>query len=163
MIFEEKILPFLKEHSIPIALGVVGIIFVGYGLVSIYPSQKTDALLSSRVKPCRRRQEMLFLLLLKKLLLISKDRLKKPGFYKFPANSRVQDALITASGLSQNADRQKVAQNLNFAALMIAPNFTFLLLKSSTAPQKVQQMLFPELMYKDQQRSILTRQHRQVF
>jgi len=41
---------------------------------------------------------------------------EKPGVYKLPSDSRVQDALVQAGGLTQNANHQKVAQILNLAA-----------------------------------------------
>lgn len=40
----------------------------------------------------------------------------KPGVYKFPAGSRIDDLLIVSGGLSQNADRDFVAKNINRAA-----------------------------------------------
>jgi len=43
---------------------------------------------------------------------------EKPGVYTLPANSRIQNALIAAGGLSQTADRQQVSQNLNLAAVL---------------------------------------------
>ncbi|MBI3397208.1 ComEA family DNA-binding protein [Candidatus Woesebacteria bacterium] len=41
---------------------------------------------------------------------------EKPGVYKLPANSRVEDALIAAGGLSALADRAWVDKSINRAA-----------------------------------------------
>jgi len=40
----------------------------------------------------------------------------KPGVYKLPAGSRVDDLLIASGGLSGSADRESVAKNINRAA-----------------------------------------------
>jgi len=42
--------------------------------------------------------------------------IRKPGVYSLPAGSRIQDLLIACGGLSQTADREWVAKNLNRAA-----------------------------------------------
>ncbi|MCX6706235.1 MAG: helix-hairpin-helix domain-containing protein [Candidatus Woesebacteria bacterium] len=41
---------------------------------------------------------------------------QKPGVYRLPAGSRIDDLLIASGGLSQNADRGLVAKNINRAA-----------------------------------------------
>jgi competence protein ComEA len=43
----------------------------------------------------------------------------KPGVYMLPFDSRVQDALIVAGGMSDKADRLKVAKGMNLAAKLI--------------------------------------------
>lgn len=40
----------------------------------------------------------------------------KPGVYKLPAGSRIDDLLIASGGLSGSADRESVAKNINRAA-----------------------------------------------
>ena len=41
---------------------------------------------------------------------------QKPGVYKLPSGSRIDDLLIASGGLSQNADRVVIAKNINRAA-----------------------------------------------
>lgn len=43
---------------------------------------------------------------------------QKPGVYQLDSGSRVQNILILAGGLSQNANRQWVSQNLNQAKIL---------------------------------------------
>lgn len=43
----------------------------------------------------------------------------KPGLYKLPLNSRIQDGLVAAGGLSLSADRSYVSKNLNLAIMLI--------------------------------------------
>ena len=40
---------------------------------------------------------------------------EKPGVYELPANSRINDLLIRAGGLSAEADREWVSKNINLA------------------------------------------------
>lgn len=42
-------------------------------------------------------------------------KVMKPGVYKLPEGSRIQDALIASGGLDSNADRDYVAKKLNLA------------------------------------------------
>ena len=117
MEFEEKVLPFIKEHGIALSLGIVGIVLVGYGFFTVSQSQKTDSNFSfepteavspevrSNVSPVT-----------KEITIDIEGAVEKPGVYKLPSESRVQDALIASGGLSADADRQKVAQMLNLAA-----------------------------------------------
>ena len=43
----------------------------------------------------------------------------KPGVYELPSSSRINDLLITAGGLSAEADRDWVSKNLNLAAKLV--------------------------------------------
>lgn len=44
---------------------------------------------------------------------------QKPGVYKLPNGSRIDDLLIASGGLSGNADRELVAKNINRAAKLL--------------------------------------------
>lgn len=112
----EKILPFLKEHLASVILSLIGLIFLGYGLVTLSHSQTTEsdngfstgdtkAIMRSPISPPA-----------KQITIDIEGAVMKPGVYALRAEGRVQDALIAAGGLSQDADRQKVAQTLNLAA-----------------------------------------------
>jgi len=117
MEFEEKVLPFLKEHSVAIALGVVGIVFVGYGLFNSAQPKTADNEFAPPISQGAAQEAKNYVSPTSKEITIDiEGSVEKPGVYKLPSSSRVQDALITAGGLSQNADRQKVAQTLNLAA-----------------------------------------------
>ena len=43
----------------------------------------------------------------------------RPGVYKLPVGSRVEDALVASGGLSEEADRNWVEKNLNRAAKLV--------------------------------------------
>lgn len=55
----------------------------------------------------------------KEILVDVEGAVASPGVYHVASNSRVKDALIVAGGLSNNADREWVAKNLNLAAKII--------------------------------------------
>jgi competence protein ComEA len=116
MELQEKLLPFIKEHGIALFLGVVGLFCLGYGLITLsqpqtpefsnlQPSQDTISSVRAPVTTIP-----------KQITIDIEGSVQKPGVYTLPATSRTQDALIAAGGLSENADRQQVAQRLNLAA-----------------------------------------------
>src|SRR5882672_4382465 len=116
MDFEERVLPFFKEHAIALVLGVVGVLCVGYGLLSsskpqtspdttqFQSFQDTPAPVKNAVSP-----------IVKQITIDIEGAVIKPGVFQLPQNSRVQDALIAAGGMSQSADRKKIALELNMA------------------------------------------------
>lgn len=114
----EKYLPFLKQYWIPLSLGFFGLIFFAYGLISlidkstsepnglIFESANNDSNSSSKVNEA-------------KIMVDIEGGVIRPGVYSLTASARVQDALIAASGLSNDADRSWVEKNLNLAAKLI--------------------------------------------
>ncbi len=113
MDWEEQIFPFIREHVIALLCAVIGLICIGYGVINLsYPQQKNDPQFPSiqpasavNVSPTP-----------KQITIDIEGAVQKPGVYKISVDSRIQDALAAAGGLSQNADRQQVAQNLNLAS-----------------------------------------------
>lgn len=53
---------------------------------------------------------------IKELVVEISGEVINPGVYKLPAGSRIDDLLIVSGGLSQNADRESIAKNINRAA-----------------------------------------------
>lgn len=60
---------------------------------------------------------------------------EKPGVYKFQAGSRIDDLLITAGGLSAEADREWVDKALNRAAKLVDGQKIYIPEKGSTGSQ----------------------------
>jgi competence protein ComEA len=108
------ILERLKPHLLPIILGVAGVIFLGYGLITLSapkdPKGEITFEAASDVSPLAKDVEN------KRLTVDVSGAVEKPGVYDLPADARVQDALIAAGGMSTEADREKVAKGLNLAA-----------------------------------------------
>lgn len=112
MDFEAKFSEFsqiIKQYWLPLTLAIFGLIFFIYGLISLlsFKSNPQELNLSSELSAT------------KSATLISIDiegAVVNPGVYKLPAGSIIQDGLVLANGLSQDADREYVSKNINLAA-----------------------------------------------
>lgn len=114
MDWNETMLPFLKEHVIAIVFGAVGLICLSYGAISLLHPQQT---IDPEFPPLEASSRTIKVTpVVKKITIDVEGAVQKPGVYQLPADSRTQDALVAAGGLSQNADHQEVAQNLNLAS-----------------------------------------------
>lgn len=118
--FRDKYEPVLKQYWLPIVLGVIGIVFLLYGLMSSvsHKTQKGDILsegssveAESHVAGAKAKEP--------EIVLDVEGAVLKPGVYKLPKDARIQDALIAAGGLSEKADRDKVAKGLNLATKVV--------------------------------------------
>jgi len=108
----EKLLtlsPKIRSNIIPLMLGVIGLILLSYGLISSLGSSaepEEDIVFESSDEKASET----------KILIDIQGAVVSPGVYSIDANARIKDALIAASGLSSEADREWVAKNLNQAA-----------------------------------------------
>jgi competence protein ComEA len=118
MDWNETFLPFLKEHVIAVIFGLVGIVCLGYGFFNLfYPQQTDDSQFQNLQTPAHAITTPLSPKA-KEITIDIEGAVQKPGVYTLSSGSRIQNALISAGGLSQDADRQQVAQNLNLAATL---------------------------------------------
>lgn len=107
----ERLSPFLKRSYLPLALGLFGLIFLAYGLVVLIGSSSNSS------------KDIVFEQSTTESGKIDKDEIVvdvegavvKPGVYRLATDSRVQEALVAAGGLSGSANRAWVARNLNLA------------------------------------------------
>jgi len=97
----------IEKYKIQLGIGLGGVILLGLGVIFFR--------LNSADKP--------------KIEIISSDSsqgattifvdiqgaVQNPGVYELPANSRINDLLIRAGGLSASADREWVSKNINLA------------------------------------------------
>lgn len=103
--------PFIKRHFLPIALGLVGLIFFGYGLIGLFLTSKTSSddivfeSSSSKQNPTE----------IRRIFVDIEGAVVKPGVYQLPQDSRIQDGLVVAGGLAAFADREYISKNLNLA------------------------------------------------
>jgi competence protein ComEA len=108
----EKLAPIFKQYYLPILLGISGVVLLLYGLiVSVLPKNTTDEVVfeSASAKEQSGKGEE------KQIIIDVAGAVLRPGVYKLPQDARVQDALIAAGGMSQQADREKVAKGMNLA------------------------------------------------
>lgn len=105
-----KYLPPVKKHWLPLALGILGMIFFAYGLIGLFAGNKSSENIvfeaNSSVKQATEA---------KTILIDVEGAVVKPGLYKLPQESRIQDGLVAAGGLSAQADREYIAKNINLA------------------------------------------------
>lgn len=86
-------------------------IFFAYGLIGLFAANKTsseDIVFESNSAKQSPIEE-------KTILVDVEGSVVKPGVYKLPENSRIQDGLVAAGGLAATADRQYIAKNFNLA------------------------------------------------
>jgi competence protein ComEA len=116
--FKDRFISFAKEHFVAVLVGVCGLVFLVYGFVSLYyvgdteedivfASKESDQASASKQENPEKQ---------KVIMVDIAGAVAKPGVYNLPSDSRVQDLILAAGGISPNADRQKVAQTLNLAA-----------------------------------------------
>lgn len=102
----ERLKLLLSSYSLPLAIGLLGVLFIGVGIFSM--------LISSRAE-----EGVVFELKEDGEGTITVDvagSVVNTGVYTLPSGSRMQDALIAAGGLSASADREWVGKVLNLAA-----------------------------------------------
>lgn len=96
-----------EKNKLPFLLALVGLLLIGVGLLSTsFLSSKQS---SVEILPANEsaRSASLFVDL--------EGAVERPGLYELPADSRINDLLIRAGGLSASADREWVEKNLNLA------------------------------------------------
>ena len=90
-------------------------IFFAYGLMGLFSANKsasenvTFEASSTNSKPAE----------VKTILVDIEGAVVKPGIYKLLQESRIQDGLVAAGGISAQADRTYIAKNLNLATKLI--------------------------------------------
>ncbi len=98
----------LGKHKIPIFLALGGLILLGLGILAIrqasYSEDKIEIISSEeRIQAPE------------KIFVDIEGAVQKPGVYELSSGSRVRDLLISAGGLSSEADREWVEKVLNQA------------------------------------------------
>lgn len=107
-----KYLPLLKKHWLPLSLGALGMIFFAYGLIGLFSSNQSAS------------EEIVFEANegsseTKSIFIDIEGAVVRPGLYKLPADSRIQDGLVVAGGLSATADREHISKNVNLATKLV--------------------------------------------
>jgi competence protein ComEA len=100
-----EIILLLKQFGLMILIGIAGLMILGYGLWSqLMPQETTVEVVKAEEQVTQ-----------EEIVVEVAGEVIKPGIYKLPAKSRIGDALVLAGGLSAEADRLWVSQNINLA------------------------------------------------
>lgn len=95
----------LNKYRKQFFLALGGLILVAVGLLSfLLTSQKEPEI---EIISSEENEEKIFVYL--------EGAIEKPGVYELPSETRLNDLLIRAGGLSAKADREWVSENLNLA------------------------------------------------
>ena len=108
----EKLSPIFRKYWIPIILGILGLIFLGYGLIGLMASKSSDEFVLDKNfnnKDIKFPKE-------EAIVVDIEGAIISPGVYNLPKDARVKDLLVKAGGLSQTADRIWFAKNINLAS-----------------------------------------------
>ncbi|HVF69306.1 MAG TPA: ComEA family DNA-binding protein [Xanthomonadales bacterium] len=113
---QEKFGPIFRQYYVPIILGLFGFVFLLYGLISsVLPTKEKGDILFEAAQTTSSGSAT-SVSEVKQITVDVEGAVLKPGVYKLATDSRVQDALIAAGGMSDKADREKVAKGLNLAS-----------------------------------------------
>jgi len=97
---------FLEKYKWQISLVLLGLILVGLGILGTnFLGQKEGGI---EILPAEEEVSG-------EIFVDIQGAVEKPGVYKLSSDSRINDLLIAAGGLSAEADRGWVAKNLNLA------------------------------------------------
>lgn len=112
---ENIVYEFVKSNLIVLLLGLGGLIFLGYGLYQMIVP-KSEEIVIEKSQPVDSAGIGISPGVGKEIVIDVEGAVERPGIYHLPLNSRQQDGLIAAGGMSKSADRSLVAKTLNMAA-----------------------------------------------
>ena len=104
-------LDFFKKYQGQVYLGLIGLILLGIGVLTIFGLQPKEPAIEIISSQNEEEKGTIFIDL--------QGAVEKPGVYEMSVNSRLNDLLIKAGGLHVSADRVWVNQNLNLAQKLI--------------------------------------------
>lgn len=116
----DKYKPFVRQNLLILASGLAGLTLFIYGLISLFlgssPSQQDIVFEakdsnSENISNFSKDQNVKS----SNLTIDIAGSVVSPGVYHLPLNSRIQDALVAAGGLSSSADRNFISKNINLA------------------------------------------------
>lgn len=99
---------FWEKNKLQVILGGLGVFLLGIGALSavVLSLKKQDS--SIEIIPVKGEQ-------VSEIFIHVSGAVEKPGLYKLSSDSRVNDALVSAGGLSADADREWFNESVNLA------------------------------------------------
>ncbi len=98
--FQDSLIEFSKKNFLILGLFLVGLIFLGIGLIQILGQKQTQIKFEKSVDVAGVETA--------KIKVDVDGEVINPGVYELASDARVQDALIAAGGLTQDANRKAI-------------------------------------------------------
>ena len=111
----ENITPSVKKYLFPLSLGILGVIFLGYGLIQSFPAQPENDLIFTSASETT---ESVKSAVVEEITIDVSGAVNEPGIYTLVDGSRIKDAIEKAGGLSDSADQEFVEKSFNLAAML---------------------------------------------
>lgn len=120
---DNGILTFLKDnfksYSLPIGIACIGLVFIGYGLITSFAPNKnksSDITFQEGAESSQQTTNSTAKTVSAEVIMVDiSGAVVKPGVYSLSSDSRVQDAVIKAGGFAEDADRMEIARSINLA------------------------------------------------
>lgn len=113
---KDKFAGVFRQYYLPIILGIGGIVFLLYGLISSVLPQRDKGDILFEAAQTTSSDPSASDLQGKSITVDVEGAVIKPGVYTLKEDARIQDALIAAGGMNDEADRGKIAKILNLAS-----------------------------------------------
>lgn len=104
---------FLKNNQVQIIIVLVGLALIGAGVLSSKSNLFKDNQVEIITPSPNANQNT------KEIVVEISGEVEKPGVYKLPNGSRVEDLLVVSGGLSIKANRETIEKGLNRAAKLV--------------------------------------------
>ncbi len=110
----QNITPYFRKYAIPLSLGLIGVIFLGYGLIQSSVKNNVEDLVFTSDSDST--ESVKSAAVISEITVDISGAVNTPGVYSLSEGSRVKDAIETAGGLSDAADTEFVQRSFNLAA-----------------------------------------------
>ncbi len=111
----ERWYPIVRRFWFPIILGLAGLIFLGYGLIGLIASKASNDIVVEKTSNGSSSDNSST----ESIIVDIEGAVVSPGVYTLPRDARIKDLIIKAGGLSEYADREYFAKNINLASKLV--------------------------------------------
>ena len=107
-----SLIRFLKNNVVPVTLGVIGSIFLLVGAIQLFGSKQAQITFEKGevVASQEKEQEQV-----EEIVVHVGGAIQNPGVYRLKKESRIEQAIESAGGFSENADQEYISKQLNLA------------------------------------------------
>jgi len=112
---KEKFLTLLQsKYVLPFTFGFIGLLLIIFGLTSFFFTDKNSH--GVLIEEAASTENTASASSSHHIVVDVSGALEKPGVYELFEGARIQDALIAAGGLAEDADREYISKGINLAA-----------------------------------------------